>query len=155
MAVQELFGRDGTAYEYGIARLITGRISINGRGWRRGSICDYKMNGARRRNHATALAVGVIQDFVAIKYKHKNHMRMGQRYRTTTVSGTLLFARIRQYFPHPHRDRNMWVVPRSPGFKLQIVAVPVSDLFTLLHRAPEHTGQVNLVNMVPVAKAFA
>ena len=98
--------------------------------------------------------VGQILDFVYITYKHKQHAELGNRYRASTRQGSLLFARIHQYYPRPDRDQNMWVLPRKPRFRNKVKAIPVHDLCVYLHRAPEHTGRVGLMNLVTVAKTF-
>tara|TARA_B110000902_G_C13833822_1_gene408675 strand:- start:57 stop:545 length:489 start_codon:yes stop_codon:yes gene_type:complete len=154
VALQLRYGRNFLDYDYGRAVLITGRVSINGRPWKRGTFCDYAVPAAAADGRHERLQVGQILDFVNISYKHKQHAELGARYRTSTREGNLLFARIRQYYPRPDRYQNMWVLPRKPRYQNEVKAIPVGDLCMYLHRAPEHTGRVGLMNLVPVAKSF-
>ena len=153
-ALQLRYDRAFQDYDYGFAYLLKGRVSINGRAWKRGSFCDYAVPTAAAGGRHEHVQVGQILDFVNISYKHKQHAELGARYRPSTRQGNLLFARIHQYYPRPDRDQNMWVLPRKPKFRVEVKAIPVGDLCMYLHRAPEHTGRVGVMNMVPVAKSF-
>lgn len=109
-------------------------------------------SGARRNS---GVKVGRILDYVTIEYTHKRAAQLRGRVRNETVSGSLLFARIRQYYPPPVRLLNMWRIQRRPSYRLAIDAVAYCDLRTYLCKVPEHTGRLEWCNLVQVAHAFA
>jgi hypothetical protein len=145
-------GRVSTNYNYDRAKIISGRVSINGRFWARKGICDYMACiGADRR---LRLQVGQIRDFVVIPYIHKDIENKRGRCRPATLQGVLIFARIRQYNPRPQREENMWVAQKKPAYRLATQAVPLNGLCSFLHAAAERTGRRGFVNLIQVAVAY-
>ena len=142
-------GRDSNNYNYERARIIRGRISINGRFWYRRTLIDYKMNARTSR-----LEVRQIRDFVVVKYSHKDYARKQGKVRRETLEGEIIFVRARQYYPTPQRAHNMWMAPMNPTFVRQTKAINVRDLGAFLHAAPDRSGRVGYVNLVKVALAF-
>jgi hypothetical protein len=151
--VHDLLGRESQKYNYGRAKIISNNVSINGRTWSRGIVCDYMayVGGSARRR---SLCVGVIREFVAVSYTHKNFERMRRRLRQSTLQGTIVFARLRQYHPRPTRVDNMWVAPLRPKYRLKEAVIPIQDLCSFLHPAPEKTGRLGYVNLITVAVSF-
>jgi hypothetical protein len=156
--VQERLHRVSVNYTYGRAKIITTQISINGRTWHTKEYCDYMASTQVRRNlfgnDNKRLRVGRIQDFVVVSYTHKNIESMRGRYRKGTLEGQFMFVRVRQYKQKPSRESSLWVAPKRPKYMRDLVAVPVRDLCSILHKAPERNGRVGYVNLVTVAKAY-
>jgi hypothetical protein len=151
-----LLGRPPIRYNYGRAKIIKGCISLNGRTWRRKVYCDYMdigrfgENNDRRRR----LRVGQIRDFVVISYTHKNMEGLRGRVRPSTLQGEFMFARLRQFHPQPERDDNMWLVSANPSFRRVMKTVPVHELCSYLHPAPERSGRIGYMNLITVAVSF-
>jgi hypothetical protein len=100
------------------------------------------------------LRVGQIQDFVVVSYTNKNIERMRGRSRLATLEGQIMFARMRQYAHQPERESNLWVAPGRPDWRQAMTAIPIHDLCSYLHKAPERAGRPGYVNLITVAKAF-
>ena len=99
MAMQLREGRSGEDYNYGRAFLMTGKISINGRAWKRMTVFDYIAPTGQ-------LEVGKIRDFVVVDYVHKNYTDIRGKVRLKTLKGRIVFARARKYRPTPIRESN-------------------------------------------------
>jgi hypothetical protein len=149
--VQARLGRDAKNYNYGRAKIITGRVSINGRNWQRKLHCDY-IDCAVEDAQKT-MQVGQVRDFVVVSYTNKNIERLRGRAPQARLQGDFMFARLRQYHPTPEREENMWVAPRKPSYRVD-KAIPVQDLCSYLHRADERSGREGYVNLVTVAVSF-
>jgi len=147
-------GRNGHDYNYGRAKIIYGCVSINGRSWKRKVHCDYiaSVDADGRR----LLQVGQLRDFVVVSYTHKNFEAKRGRVRQSTLQGQIMIACLREYFPQPVREDNMWVARKHPSFRPVMQAIPVHDLCSYLHRAPERTtlGRTGYVNLITVAVSF-
>jgi hypothetical protein len=143
-------GRAAGQYDYGRACIMSGRISINGRFWYRSTVFDYVHHN--RAHHA--LAVGQVRDFVVVEYTHKDQAAKRGRVRPSTLGGTIVFVRARQYNPTPTRMATMWLAPKNPAYRLGTEAICVQDLCAFLHVAPERNGRTTHVNLVKVATAM-
>ena len=152
MSVQARLGRVSHNYTYGRAKIIKTQVSINGRSWHRKDYCDYLVS-ARADSHKH-LRVGQIRDFVVVPYTNKNIEGLRGRVRPATLAGEIMIARMRQYEHKPVRESNMWLAPEHPSFRQAMVAIPINDLCSYLHKAPERSGRPVYVNLIPVAKAF-
>jgi hypothetical protein len=100
------------------------------------------------------LQVGQILDFVVVSYTHKNIGSMRGRSPLAKLEGQIMFARTRQYAPQPERESNLWVVPLVHAWHPDVLAIPVQDLCSYLHRAQERAGRPGYANLITVAKAF-
>jgi hypothetical protein len=145
--MQTRAGRDGTKYNYARACIIRQRVSINGRAWKRATIFDYVSVNGR-------LAVGQVRDFVVVEYTHKDVAGKRGRVRPSTLEGTFVFVRARQYNPTPQHVLDMWEAPKRPTYHLRTRSISVMDLCSFLHRAPQRDGREGRVNLIKVATAF-
>jgi len=147
MAMQLREGRSGEDYNYGRAFLITGKISINGRAWRRMTVFDYIAPTGQ-------LEVGKIRDFVVVDYVHKNYTDVRGRVKPKTLKGRIVFVRARKYRPTPIRESNMWLAPAQPKYQRGSQAIAIMDVCAYLHVARERNGRVGFKHLIKVAQAF-
>jgi hypothetical protein len=90
------------------------------------------------------LRVGKVIQLVVTTYQRKT---VGPRYK-----GVVLFVKMLEYNVMPERVDNFYVCPPENESSLKFVRV--EDLCTLLAQVKPRTGNVNEVNLVPIAHAF-
>jgi hypothetical protein len=139
-------------YTHDIVKVITSRISINGRYWKIGTYTEYSSCTQR----APTIEVGRIVDFLVVKFKKARLEHQVNNARPFEA----IFARIRQYSPTPPKIDDVYTLQRRIRTYTKIV--PVENLLTYMHRVKARKylyDEINhnsgtTFNLIAVAGAF-